>query len=166
PPPVGMSRMAAIARIAPVLEEIGRRARAQGVSVGVHPHLNTVVETPEETDAIMARCDPALVGLALDTGHFHLAGGDVVGAIKKHGARLNYLHFKDGVRPFTRPDFFPNLRDLGKGEVDFPGVMRALKTLAYQGWINVEQDFTATSPGESCRASMDYVHRVLRPIYA
>ena len=164
--PAGADRMAVIARMAPILNDVGRLARSQGIAIGVHPHLNTVVESPAETDAIMERCDPAVVGLALDTGHFHLAGGDVVAAVKKYGSRLNYLHFKDAVRPFTRPDFFPNLRDLGKGEVDFPGVMRALRELRYQGWINVEQDFTATTPGASCRASLDYVHKVLSPIYA
>lgn len=165
-PPGGMSRLEAIARIAPALDDVGRLARASGITIGIHPHLNTVIETPEDTDAILARCDPALVGLALDTGHFHLAGGDVVAVLKKHGTRLNYLHVKDAVRPFARPDFFPNLRDLGTGEVDFPGVMRALRDLRYQGWINVEQDFTSTSPGASCRASMAYVRDVLRPIYS
>ena len=105
------------------------------------------------------------MGLALDTGHVHLAGGDVVAVLRRHGARLNYLHFKDGVRPFARPDFFPNLRDLGAGEVDFPGVMRALRDLGYQGWIDVEQDFTGTTPSVSCRASMRYVKDVLVPIY-
>ncbi len=164
-PPAGMARADAIARIAPVLEDVGRLARANGISIGVHPHLNTVIESPGETDAILERTDPALVGLALDTGHFHLAGGDVVAVLKKHGSRLNYLHFKDAAGPFTRPNFFPNLRELGRGEVDLPGVMRALKALGYQGWINVEQDFTATSPGESCRASMGYVKDVLSRIY-
>jgi len=163
--PAGENRMDVIARMAPVLTELGRHARSQGIVIGIHPHLNTVIETPEETDAIMAQCDPAFVGLALDTGHFHLAGGDVVAAVRKHGARLNYFHFKDAVRPFARPDFLPNLRDLGKGEVDFPGVMRALRDLRYQGWIDVEQDFTATTPGESCRSSMRYVRDVLDPIY-
>jgi inosose dehydratase len=164
--PEGADRMEVIARMAPVLNELGRHARSQGIVIGIHPHLNTVIETPEETDAIMARCDPAVVGLALDTGHYHLAGGDVVRAVKQYGSRLNYFHFKDAVRPFSRPNFFPNLRDLGKGEVDFPGVMRALRELRYEGWINVEQDFTATTPGESCRASLEYVRKVLSPIYA
>jgi inosose dehydratase len=165
PAPAGADRLEIIARMAPTLDEIGRLARGQGIAVGLHPHLNTVVETPEETEAIMARCDPSLVGLALDTGHFHLAGGDVVRAVRQYGPRLNYCHFKDGVRPFARPDFFPNLRDLGKGEVDFPGVMRALKEIGYRGWINVEQDFTSTSPAASCAASMKYVRDVLAPIY-
>jgi inosose dehydratase len=163
--PAGVSRMEAIRAMAPVLTELGRHARSQGIVIGIHPHLNTVIETADETDAILNQTDPTYVGLALDTGHFHLAGGDVVSVVKKHGSRLNYLHFKDAVRPFARPDFFPNLRNLGKGEVDFPAVMRALGELRYQGWINVEQDFTATTPGESCRASMGYVGDVLSKIY-
>jgi len=37
----------------------------------------------------MEASDPKYVGLALDTGHFHLAGGDVVKALDQHGSRLN-----------------------------------------------------------------------------
>jgi inosose dehydratase len=81
PPPEGISRAEAIARIAPVLDDVGRLARTHGIAIGIHPHLNTVVESPEETDAILERTDPALVGLALDTGHFHLAGGDVLAVL-------------------------------------------------------------------------------------
>jgi inosose dehydratase len=162
PPPAGADRMDAITRFAPVVTEIGRRAQAEGISVGIHPHLNTLVETPEETERFLATVDARYVGLALDTGHYHLAGGDVVKLLDTHGARVNYLHFKDAVRPFKRPDFFPNLRDLGKGEVDFPGVMRALRAHGYRGWINVEQDFTSSTPTESCRASFAYVRDVLR----
>jgi sugar phosphate isomerase/epimerase len=137
------------------------RERGAGIVVGLHPHLNTLVETPDETDRFFELTDPKLVGLALDTGHYYLAGGDPVKALARHGSRLNYLHFKDAVRPFHRPDFFPNLRELGKGEVDFPGVMRALKALNYTGWIDVEQDFTSTTPRESCKTSMEYAHDVL-----
>ena len=160
-PPPGGNRMEAIARMAPLVNEIGRRAQAEGIAVGLHPHLNTLIETTEETDRFFDLTDPKLVGLALDTGHCYLAGGDPVKVLDKHGARLNYLHFKDGVRPFQRPDFFPNLRELGKGEVDFPGVMRKLKALKFTGWVDVEQDFTSTTPRESCKTSMEYVHTVL-----
>jgi inosose dehydratase len=163
-PPSGGDRMEAIARMALVVNELGRRAAAEGIAVGLHPHLNTLVETPEETGRLFELTDPKFVGLALDTGHYYLAGGDPVKALARHGSRLNYLHFKDAVRPFKRPDFFPNLRELGKGEVDFPGVMRALKTLTYSGWIDVEQDFTSTTPRESCKTSMAYALSVLNKV--
>jgi inosose dehydratase len=160
-----VDRVALIKQQAPLLNEIGQRARQQGLQIGLHPHLNTLVETPAEIDLAMATTDQRYVKLSADTGHIHLAGGDVVAIMRKYKARLNYFHFKDGVRPFVRPDFKPNLRELGKGEVDFPGVMRLLKEIRFQGWINVEQDATILTPQESCRISMEYVKRVLQPIY-
>jgi inosose dehydratase len=150
---------------ASLLNEIGKRASDQGLQIGIHPHLKTLVETPAEIDAAMETTDPRYVRLSADTGHIHLAGGDVLAILRKYKARLNYFHFKDGVRPFVRPDFKPNLRELGKGEIDFPGVMRLLKEIRYQGWINIEQDATTLTPRDSARISMEYVNKVLKPIY-
>ncbi len=147
------------------LNELGKRATVRGIQIGIHPHLNTLVETPPEIDLAMETTDPRYVFLSPDTGHIHLAGGDVLQILKKYQARINYLHFKDGVRPFVRPDFLPNLRELGKGEIDFPSVMRLLKQLRFKGWINIEQDATILSPQESSRISMEYVNRKLKPIY-
>lgn len=165
-PRSSQSRLELIRQQAAVLNELGRRALDQGVKIGIHPHLNTLIEVPSEIEAAMESTDPRYVWLAPDTGHIHLAGGDVVAIVKKYRSRLVYFHFKDAVRPFERPHFASNLRELGRGEVDFPGVMRVLKEIRYQGWINVEQDFTALTPKESCEISMGYVNQKLKLIYS
>jgi inosose dehydratase len=164
--PINADRLQLIKQQAPLLNEIGKRAKDQGIQIGLHPHLNTLVETPAEIDAAMETTDPRYVFMSADTGHIHLAGGDVVAILRKYKTRLNYFHFKDGVRPFVRPDFKPNLRELGRGEVDFPGVMRLLKEIRFTGWVNIEQDATTLTPRESCRISMEYVNKVLKPIYS
>lgn len=163
--PAGADRVQLIKQQASLLNDIGQRAQAQGLQIGIHPHLNTLVETPAEIDLAMETTDVRYVGMSADTGHIHLAGGDVVAILRKYKTRLNYFHFKDGVRPFVRPDFKPNLRELGKGEVDFPGVMRLLKEIRFQGWVNIEQDATTLTPQDSCRISMEYVNKTLKPIY-
>ncbi len=150
---------------APLLNEIGKRAKDQGLEIGIHPHLNTLVETPAEIDLAMATTDPRYVHFSADTGHIHLAGGDVPAILRKYKTRLNYFHFKDGVRPFVRPNFQPNLRELGRGEVNFPAIMRLLKEIRFTGWINIEQDTTTLTPQESSRISMEYVTKTLKPIY-
>ncbi|MBL8208744.1 MAG: TIM barrel protein [Blastocatellia bacterium] len=150
---------------APLLNEIGKRAKDQGLQIGIHPHLNTLVETPSEIDLAMETTDPRYVHFSADTGHIHLAGGDVPAILRKYKSRLNYFHFKDGVRPFVRPNFTPNLRELGRGEVNFPVVMKLLKEIRFTGWINIEQDTTTLTPQESCRISMEYVNKMLKPIY-
>lgn len=165
PPDERADRVQLIKQAASLLNELGKMAADQGVEIGVHPHLNTIIETAPEIDVVMEATDPRYVRFAPDTGHIHLAGGDVLPILRKYRTRINYFHFKDGVRPFVRPRFEPNLRELGQGEVNFPDVMRLLKEINYRGWINVEQDTTRLTPKQSSAISMTYVKEKLKPIY-
>lgn len=150
---------------APVLNELGKIAKDAGLQICLHPHVNTIVETPDEIDLIMELTDPDYVLMAPDTGHIQLGGGNVVDIVRKYKNRLGYFHLKDTTGVFKRPSFGPNLRELGKGEVDFPGVMEVLKEVNYQGWLNVEQDHTFLTPTESATESMKYISTKLKPIY-
>ena len=151
--------------MAPFLNELGKIARDAGMEIGLHPHLNTIVETPAEIDMIMDLTDPGYVGLAPDTGHIQLGGGDPVAIIRKYSNRLCYFHLKDISGTFERPNFGANLRELGNGTVDFPGLMVFLKEIGYKGWLNVEQDATEMIPFESATQSMNYINTKLKPIY-
>ena len=154
-----------IKAMAPFLNELGKIARDAGMEIGLHPHLNTIVEKPDEIDMIMALTDPKYVGMAADTGHIHLGGGDSVEIIKKYSDRLNYFHLKDVKGAFERPNFAPNITELGSGEVDFPAVMTLLKETGYKGWLNYEQDATILTPLESATTSMRYIQTTLKPMY-
>lgn len=153
-----------IKKMAPVLNEFGKRAKDQGVEIGLHPHLNTIVEKPTEIQAAMEATDPKYVYMSPDTAHIYLGGGNVTDIFRTYKDRINYIHFKDGAGTFQRPDFFPNIRELGSGEVDFKAVMRLLKEINFKGWINVEQDFTSETPEKSSKKSMAYIKNTLKPI--
>ena len=150
---------------APFLNELGRIAKEAGIEIGLHPHLNTIVEKPAEIDMIMELTDPNYVGMAPDTGHIQLGGGNPAEIIRKYSNRICYFHLKDVAGVFERPSFAPNIRELGNGEIDFPAVMNVLKEIGYTGWINVEQDFTLITPSESATESMTYINKTLKPIY-
>ena len=49
--------------------------------------------------------------------------------------------------------------ELGKGCVDFPGVLAALEDIGYDGWIVVEQDVLPGhgQPAESARRNREYL---------
>jgi inosose dehydratase len=49
--------------------------------------------------------------------------------------------------------------ELGKGSVDFPGVLAALTETRYDGWIVVEQDILPGmgNPRESARRNREYL---------
>src|SRR5262249_47600401 len=83
----------------------GYASRASAIAAGVHDetqlrtvfhhHCGGYVETPDEINALMARTDPSLLGLCLDTGHLTFGGGDPLAAIATYGARIWHVHVKD-----------------------------------------------------------------------
>lgn len=129
-----------------------------GMRVVLHHHAGTFVETPAEVERFLAETDADLVGLLLDTGHYVYGGGDPLGLVARHGARVRYVHLKDAraeemrrVREseiamgeaWARGVFCP----LGDGVVDFPRVIEALRRSGYSGWLIVEQDVVPDSQG-------------------
>jgi len=142
-----------------------------GLKVVFHHHCAGYVETVEEVRNLMNRADPDLVGLCLDTGHWHYAGGDAVGAIKEYGERVRYLHLKDcdpSIRELAiaeRMDYFAAVAagvfcELGQGGVDFPTLIGDVGALGYNGWAIVEQDILtndAEAPRQSARRNRDYL---------
>ncbi len=154
-----------IKAMAPMLNELGKMASDSGIELGLHPHLNTIVEGPDEIELAMELLDDKLVFMAPDTGHLYLGGNDVTGTFRKYADRIRYIHFKDGQGQFIRPDFLGNITELGAGEVDFAGVMNLLKEINYTGWINVEQDHTFMTPEKSSKESMAFINTKLKPLY-
>ena len=135
-----------------------------------HPHCAGFVETPWEIDELMARTDPSLVGLCLDTGHLSLGGGNAIDVYRRHALRVWHVHFKDcDPRVFERMrgeswDYFEAMRhgifcELGRGRVDFPAVLRELRARGYDDWIVVEQDVLPGmgSPADSARRNREFL---------
>jgi inosose dehydratase len=124
---------------------------ATGLRTVVHHHCATYVETPAEIDRLLALTDPALVGLCLDSGHVTYGGGDPRAILARHRARVWHVHFKDcepAIAAQARQagwDYQTALRhglfcELGRGTVDFPGLLADLNATGFDGWIVVEQD--------------------------
>jgi len=134
------------------VEQIARAVRDQtGLRTVVHHHCATYVETPAEIDRLLALTDPALVGLCLDSGHVTYGGGDPRQLLARHRARVWHVHFKDcepAIAAQARQegwDYQTALRhglfcELGRGTVDFTGLLADLRAASFDGWVVVEQD--------------------------
>ncbi len=174
----GVPRMsdAGVERLANLLESLAREARALGHQLTFHNHVGTYVETPDELHRLMAASDAGLVGCCLDVGHFLLAGGDPVAALRGYGERVRHVHLKDvdprvaeRMRSGELGGFLDGLRarvftEVGAGSLDLAGVLATLAERDYRGWIVVEQDTTWRPPSESAaisRAVIDYALRGL-----
>lgn len=139
-------------RVADGAMQVARAVKDEyGMRTVFHHHCAGYVETPEELDSLMTLTDPQLLGLCFDTGHYAFGGGEPVAAVKKYGSRIWHMHFKDydphiGQLSRTKGwDYFESVKqgvfcELGKGNVNFEGVLNALGMERYRGWVVVEQD--------------------------
>lgn len=76
-------------------ERLGREVLDRfGLSIVVHPHADTHIDSEENVSRFLDATDPALVSLCLDTGHYAYCGGDSVKLIETYGERIGYLHLK------------------------------------------------------------------------
>jgi len=153
-----------------------------GVRMGLHNHTGGLFENQDQVDFFLDHTDPRHVYCAWDTAHLFLGGCNVLETFRKSLDRIVYTDFKDatgspaqtdyvapnGVRHAAQSKqgrFYNSVLELGRGEIDFPALMRMLKSVQYQGWINHDLDAIRVSCAESWRVSMQYIKSVLDPIY-
>jgi inosose dehydratase len=140
-----------------------------GLRCVFHHHAGSYIETPEEVERLLAG---AGIALCLDTGHYVFGGGDPVDAVRRFGARVEYLHFKDidpsriGDGGFLNAVRNGAFRPLGQGVVRFPALLEELARIGYDGWAVVEQDIDAAQAAagaglESAAASRKFLKEVL-----
>ena len=106
------------------------RCRDHGLEPVFHHHLDTSIETPDDIDRLLELTE---LDLCLDTGHLLAAGGDPLETLARWGHRVRQVHVKDARADGT-------FCRLGEGRLDLGAFLDALRALAYEGWIVVEQD--------------------------
>lgn len=120
-------------------------AGERGIIYVVHPHISNTnspnaIETRE--DLLRYLDDRPGMYACPDTGHLALCGSDPVKTILDLGSRCRYVHLKD-IRPErvgNKDGTGEKFCELGTGALDLAGVIQALETIDYEGWIMIERD--------------------------
>ena len=135
-------------QLAAGVAQAAERCRARGLQPTFHHHACTYVEAPHEIERLLKLTD---VDLCLDTGHLLIGGGDPVQTVRDWSERINHVHLKDarlevlerviaekaGMEALWRAGAFC---ELGTGDLDVDGFLKALMDSGYSGWLIVEQD--------------------------
>jgi inosose dehydratase len=144
-------------RLADALDRVAAIAEEHGLRASYHPHLSTIVETPEQLELVMRR---SRIDFCPDTAHLAAAGGDPAELVRRYADRISYVHLKDLT---TAPlAFLP----LGEGELDFAAILAELAEAGYDGWITVELDAFDGAPGDAARASREHLERLSAETHA
>lgn len=120
-----------------------------------HPHAETHVEYEDQVERFLSDTDPDRVSLCFDVGHHAYRDGDPVAFMRKHHARIPYLHLKsveptlqkkveeEGI-PFATAVAMDMFCEPSRGAVDFMAFRDLLIELDYDGFAIVEQDMYPT----------------------
>jgi inosose dehydratase len=164
------------------VEDMAKAVREEtGLPCLFHHHCAGYVETPAEIDRFLENTDSKLVNLVFDTGHYVFGAGinglgsdgNLQPVLERYQERISYVHFKDcepRIAALARQEKWEYLKslgngifcELGKGCVDFPGVLAWLKKHNYTGWVLVEQDLLPGmgTPKQSAQRNRDYLKSI------
>ena len=141
----------AYGRLAHNLDRLDVFAAGFNLAVHYHNHVGTYIETPHETETLLAQITGSRVDLCFDTGHYAFGGGDAREFLTTHHADIGYLHLKDvdpQVLHETRKhgwNFLDALRQcifcpIGTGSARIAGIIELLGSVEFPGYVIVEQD--------------------------
>ena len=156
------------------LDELERRVAGHGLTLALHPHVGTQIETAADVQRALAVSD---AGWCLDSGHLLIGGTDPAAFVRDHGDRIVHAHLKDvdadvaervragelSLVAATQAGLF---RPLGDGDARIDEVVDLLDTVGYERWLVLEQDTAITGeeppvgrgPVSDVRTSIDYLH--------
>jgi inosose dehydratase len=139
-------------RLGNALDTVTDIAAAAGLSASYHPHLGTIVESPDELERLMPL---TRIGFCPDTAHLAAGGADPAATIRKYRDRIHHVHLKDLHKETL--SFLP----LGQGELDFPDIVQAVQESGYDSWLMVELDEYGGDPRAAAEISRKYLEELL-----
>ncbi len=132
----------------PILDEF----EANGVGFANECHPTSIAYDWLTAERTLAAADqhPAL-GFNFDPSHLHWQGVDPQAFVRRFGDRILHAHMKDAALipdgrasvlcshfNFGHPGRSWDFRSVGRGQVDFAGILRALEDVGYNGPLSVE----------------------------
>jgi hexulose-6-phosphate isomerase len=109
-------------------------AQKHKIKIGIENVWNKFLVSPLEMRAFIDQFGSEWVASYFDVGNT-LATGYPEHWIESLAGRIARVHFKDYRRAVGSVDGFC---DLLSGDVDWPGVVRALRAVKYKGWVTAE----------------------------
>ena len=159
------STVEAIARI----RDFAKMAADNGVTLGVKPHVGQAIYNAATGMRLMDEVNHPSVGLNFDPSHLYRANETPADVARLWGARIVTSHFRDCPWREGSPGS-PEQQIPGRGEVDIPGTLRALKDVGYAGPLNFECIGAGAYPVSRAAGiaaeTRGYLHRCLQEIGA
>jgi len=137
------------------MRECGDHAARRGVVLSLENHFGTMTTSARETAKIVRLIDHPAVGILYDQANIaFFPAEEYPEAIELQKDKIFFVHCKDLVYRGGSPQkpIFTNVSHIdesvrtvhsrvpGDGILDWPGILKALKGIGYDGWISLEYE--------------------------
>ena len=153
----------------PLAREVAARAAAAGVVWACKPHVGAAVWSTDTALRLVGAVDSPALRLNYDPTHLQRVGEDPAVAAARLAPHLAHVHLRD----YDSPDQSigsPERQTAGRGIVNLPAVIRALRTSGYTGFVDLEiigaAGWDPLRQMAIAAASCGYLSRLLREVTA
>ena len=149
--------------------------KAEKIKFGLEVHPTEIAfDIASAERAIAALKGRKEFGFNYDPSHFGYQGVDYIKFIRKFGDRIYHVHMKDvywskrgkdagvfgGHTDFGVPGRFWDFRSIGRGRINFEGIIRALNAISYDGPLSIEWEDSGMDREHGATESCAYVKNV------
>ncbi len=129
------------------------KVKTYNIKLAIHNHgpEDKLYPNPQIAYDLIKNKD-ARIGLCLDIGHAQRAGVDPSKAVLKYNKRIFDLHIKD----VTKAEQDGKAIEVGRGIINFPAFVRALRKIKYSGHCSIEYENDMKDPLPGIAESVGY----------
>lgn len=144
-----------------LLPQVNELVKKYNIKLAIHNHGpgDNLYASPDDVFSKIKSLD-SRIGLCVDIGHVVRIGQDPIPLLEKYKERLYDLHMKDVNKAVA--DGTPV--EIGRGIIDIPGVIRALKKMSYQGAVAIEYEKDGDDPLAGLAESVGYLRGIIRMV--
>lgn len=150
-----------------LIRDLAAMAGDAGVKLAVKPHVGQAIHDSATGLRLINEVDHPALGLNFDPSHLYRANENPEEVAPKWGSRILTSHFRDCPHRAGNPGA-PEQQIPGRGVVNIPATLKALKETGYAGPLNLE--VIGAAKYELSRAmgiaaeARGYLHRCLQEI--
>ena len=137
------------------------KVKATNIRLAIHNHgpEDKLYPGPKDVYDRIKNMDPR-IGLCFDIGHGARAGTDPAIAVEAYAPRILDMHIKDIKASGTGERAI----EMGRGIIDFPALLKALKKINYSGRCSIEFEMDTKEPLPGIAESVGFFKGVERAL--
>jgi len=128
----------AMEKVLGCLQELASEAEKWDIKLAVKAHVGASIFNTETAMKAVQKIDSSAFGINFDPTHVYRANEDPLEFVLKLGKGIIHVHIRDN-RESREPRIGPPETQIaGRGALDLPGILRALKKVGYRGVLDLE----------------------------